>query len=226
MKFYLKRILASTVLASLALASTSSMAQTYVSESAVTGEQVSGLALPVASGAGTYWSGLLDITVSLTQGGAGSSFQAFCFDPFQYSDSAASNYAVSSGLSSLASTPATWVSNLYSKYYATSTGDATNAAAFQIALWDLAKDDGVLSSGQVHTTSATDPTVANLASSMMTAAKAGAGATQYSLNLYTSATAQDYLVASVTAVPEPETYAMMFAGLGLMGFTVRRRLRV
>lgn len=28
---------------------------------------------------------------------------------------------------------------------------------------------------------------------------------------------------SVTAVPEPETYAMMLAGLGLLGFMVRRR---
>jgi hypothetical protein len=27
----------------------------------------------------------------------------------------------------------------------------------------------------------------------------------------------------VTAVPEPETYAMLMAGLGLMGFTLRRR---
>lgn len=29
--------------------------------------------------------------------------------------------------------------------------------------------------------------------------------------------------ASVTAVPEPETYAMMLAGLGMMGFIARRR---
>jgi hypothetical protein len=27
---------------------------------------------------------------------------------------------------------------------------------------------------------------------------------------------------SITAVPEPETYAMMLAGLGLMGFVARR----
>ena len=27
----------------------------------------------------------------------------------------------------------------------------------------------------------------------------------------------------VAAVPEPETYAMMIAGLGLMGFMVRRK---
>ena len=28
---------------------------------------------------------------------------------------------------------------------------------------------------------------------------------------------------TVTAVPEPESYAMIMAGLGLMGFIVRRR---
>ena len=31
------------------------------------------------------------------------------------------------------------------------------------------------------------------------------------------------LDASITAVPEPETYAMMLAGLGLLGFAARRR---
>lgn len=35
----------------------------------------------------------------------------------------------------------------------------------------------------------------------------------------------DYLVWGVTAIPEPETYAMLLAGLGLMGFVARRRQR-
>jgi hypothetical protein len=33
----------------------------------------------------------------------------------------------------------------------------------------------------------------------------------------------DQLVVRVSAVPEPETYAMMIAGLGLMGYVARRR---
>ena len=33
----------------------------------------------------------------------------------------------------------------------------------------------------------------------------------------------EFLTSSVTAVPEPETYAMLLAGLGLMGAVVRRR---
>ena len=31
------------------------------------------------------------------------------------------------------------------------------------------------------------------------------------------------VVDNVTAVPEPETYAMLIAGLGLLGFAARRR---
>lgn len=33
----------------------------------------------------------------------------------------------------------------------------------------------------------------------------------------------EFLASSVTAVPEPETYAMLLAGLGLMGAVARRR---
>ena len=32
-----------------------------------------------------------------------------------------------------------------------------------------------------------------------------------------------YIDPPVTAVPEPETYVMLLAGLGLMGFVTRRR---
>ena len=33
----------------------------------------------------------------------------------------------------------------------------------------------------------------------------------------------EFLDSSVTAVPEPETYALMLAGLGIIGFVARRR---
>ena len=38
-----------------------------------------------------------------------------------------------------------------------------------------------------------------------------------------SASGHDYTTTSLAAVPEPETYAMMLAGLGLLGFVARRR---
>jgi PEP-CTERM motif len=34
---------------------------------------------------------------------------------------------------------------------------------------------------------------------------------------------EGYYISAVTPVPEPETYAMMLAGLGLMGTIARRR---
>jgi hypothetical protein len=39
----------------------------------------------------------------------------------------------------------------------------------------------------------------------------------------TNSSANVYVISFAAPVPEPETYAMMLAGLGLMGFMVRRR---
>jgi hypothetical protein len=227
MKRNLKSLFSLIALSSLTLVSTQSMAGTFASETTTAYGTTLNLVLPVnlpATTAADYWTGMLNITVSPTQGGSGSTFQGFCIDPFQYSSTTAGDYVLSSDLSSaLGTTKAGLVSNLYSNSFASTSGSVANSEAFQLALWDLAKDNGILASGSVQITGSTDPNVINLANSMITAAKAGAGSSQYSFSLYTSATAQDYLVASVTAVPEPETYAMMLAGMGLLGFTARRR---
>ena len=44
---------------------------------------------------------------------------------------------------------------------------------------------------------------------------------KYSVSGYVSPNKQDVIV--FTAVPEPETYALMVAGLGLLGFAERPR---
>ncbi len=218
MKTSLKSIVALIALSSLTLASTHSLAGTAsVAEIGLDKGQTLNLVLPVQSGPQNYSAGSLDITVN------GTSFLAFCIDPFQYSSHTATTYNSYSDLSTLGSSVAGVVSNLYSESYASTIGNATNSAAFQLALWDLAKDDGVLTTGAVHTTSSTNSSVVAAANTMIYNAQHSTGSTQYSFNLYTNGTKQDYLVASVTAVPEPETYAMLLAGLGLMGFTVRRR---
>lgn len=48
----------------------------------------------------------------------------------------------------------------------------------------------------------------------------GSNAINYSL---TSASGTDWSKSFITPVPEPETYAMLLAGLGLLGFAARRR---
>ena len=229
MKRNLKSILSLALLTSIGMASTQALAQLYVAESTTANGANLNLVLPVnlpSTDAGNYWTGLLNIKASQTQGGSGSSFAAFCIDPSQYANGGASDYSVSTGLSSLGSTKAALVSNLYSQSYASSIGNATGSAAFQLALWDLAKDDGKLSTGAVKITSSTNSNVVDLANTMITNAQSGAGPAQYSFSLYSSASAQDYVVASaVAAVPEPQTYAMLLSGMCLLGFTAKRRMQ-
>ena len=232
MKRSLNHLFSLALLISLGMISTQASAQLFVRETPSVGTSVD-LVLPVnlpSTSANGYWSGLLSITPSSTQNGPGLSFDAFCIDPSQYASGSASDYFLASGLSALGnSTKETWVSNLYSNNYSSSIGNATDAAAFQLALWDLAKDDGNLTNGSVRITDSTisnNSTVVDRANSMITAAKSGAGPAQYSFSLYTSNTAQDYVVVtSVSAVPEPETYAMLLSGMCLLGFTARRRLQ-
>ena len=56
-------------------------------------------------------------------------------------------------------------------------------------------------------------------------ANLAAGNYYYAVSGYASGVAggQYTLVSTVTAVPEPETYAMMLAGLAALGFLARRR---
>ena len=219
MKHSLKNMIALTLLASSALASTQALADDlFVKEVSTQNGQNVNLQLPV--GTNTYFTGSLNITVGSTPQN-GDTFLAYCIDPFEYSSTSALSYALSP-LSSLGSPQAADVAKLYSQSYASTSGNDAKSAAFQLALWELGKDDGSLSSGNVQKTNSTDTNVVTAATSMINLAKTGAtGSTQYALNLYTNQGKQDFLVAS--PVPEPETYAMLLSGLALMGWVSRRR---
>jgi len=240
----LNRFFALSALVALALLSTESMAgddssssgsgsTLYVSETGTRAGQTLNLVLPIQEGSGNYFTGSLNIlTGTSVHNGSisnGTSFLAYCIDPFQWSSSSPLVYSVAA-LSTLGTGREADVSKLYSQSYASTSGNGVNSAAFQLALWELAKDDGALTTGRVHitgSTSSTDSSVVTAANNMIYNAQHGnSGPTQYSFNLYTNGNNQDYLVASmgsVTPVPEPETYAMLLAGLGLIGFTASRR---
>lgn len=150
------------------------------------------------------------------------SFVAFCIEPFQ-GLSFGVNGALGSGDPSYTSAAFgnAAVQALYDGYYAHALDTKLKAAAFQFALWELVADSGAnLSSGIVAM--AADPAV-TLGQAML----AGAGASNtdhYTLTQWNSANSQDLLQANaVVAVPEPSTYAMLFAGLGAVGFIARRR---
>jgi len=53
----------------------------------------------------------------------------------------------------------------------------------------------------------------------------GTGPVDYGIAVATHATSLDYVGGVAASVPEPSTYSLMFAGLGLAGLMIRRRAR-
>jgi len=101
--------------------------------------------------------------------------------------------------------------------------------AFQLAVWEIAEETSGtfdLSTGSFSLPGggASNPAADAMAKSFISSLSAWTATGGYRLSYAYSATAQDMIV--ITAVPEPETYAMLLAGLGLMGFMARRNRSV
>lgn len=171
----------------------------------------------------------------------GASFVAYCIEPEQ-------SFAVSINLSgnpnfktyavgSFTGAQASLLQGLYSSSFA-NVHNGNEQAAFQLAVWEIVRESSsTLSvaqgagsfylqsnglSGQALTTA---ETVGQLASSYLSQAQSYQGPALYSLARLTNATYQDLVVATtVNAVPEPESYAMLLAGLGIVGLVAGRRL--
>jgi hypothetical protein len=161
---------------------------------------------------------------------AGKSFMAFCIEPGQDYATAA-NGMQSYTVGSFSGDQSKALQGLFSRHYAT-LGDATQQAAFQMAVWEItnetAKTFGVgqgqgvfffdrLSQG----TDAQNLGFTTLVNSYLDDAVSYQGPARYQITRLSSDNFQDLV--TVTAVPEPGTYAMLLAGLGVVGFVARRR---
>ena len=98
--------------------------------------------------------------------------------------------------------------------------------AFQLAVWEIAEETSGtfnLSTGSISLPGgwASNPTADAMAKDFISKLSTWTATGGYRLSYAYSATAQDMIV--ITAVPEPETYAMLLAGLGLIGFVARRK---
>ncbi|MCM8612679.1 PEP-CTERM sorting domain-containing protein [Accumulibacter sp.] len=154
----------------------------------------------------------------------GNSFRTFCTqlsETFSFNDP--QNYTIVNGLSAWGSTVYQGLNKLMS--YGQLLGlptNTTNSVVFQAAVWEVVyQTDGVydFSSGAFKASSGNATTQAALNSwdwSIVMSTPI-----THTTNQLFHPTKQDFLV--TTPVPEPESYAMMLAGLGLVGAIARRR---
>jgi len=161
---------------------------------------------------------------------AGTSFMALCVDIYNFL-SPSTSYTLRSGESfySSATYKAADLERLAS--YVFDNGLLTNntrSAAFQLAAWEIASDGAGhgfydVYGGDFRVTSGSAE-VRDLANAWLGVVNAGSYEISQSLSIWqqdVAGSTQDLAV--FAPVPEPETYAMLLAGLALMGFTARRR---
>ncbi|MBA4218097.1 MAG: hypothetical protein C0460_12300 [Methylibium sp.] len=154
-----------------------------------------------------------------------SSFAAFCIAPLKGNSVLPEQYTKSA----FGGDQGAHLASLYQVAYRANM-DATQQAAFQLAVWEFTQEvpnaSGVISfgtrTGNFHV-SAPD-SVLNLADSYVSDALNFKGQSAFSVFKLNNATYQDLVTAEITsAVPEPETFALFLGGLGAIGLLARRR---
>jgi hypothetical protein len=162
---------------------------------------------------------------------AGSTFMAWCVDIYDFIASSAS-YSRESGADFYSSTTykAADLERLAS--YVFDNGLLTNnmqSAAFQIAAWEVVNElagtgSYNATSGDFRVTSG-NASVLGLANGWLGIVNDGTYGITQSLSVWQDAHGGTQDLAVFAPIPEPETYAMLLAGLALMGFVARRRQR-
>jgi len=162
---------------------------------------------------------------------------AYCIDIFHtlsfgtlYSDYTATSLAADAGLTAARKAE---IAQLFHGFYSASLTSATNSAAFQLALWEIAFESTSTSlevdgaSSNKGSTYATGPDGSGSVIAIADSWLAGLGSFSTDLNgltTYRSSGGHQGLI-GYHPVPEPATLVMLVAGLGLLVFVARRRLK-
>ncbi|GEM_PF-1147636 len=205
------------------------------------------------SGGTNYHTGATSVSFSQYAGVGGfttidtttnTTFQSWCVDifhDFSWGNPGSTVDTLVSATSLFGSAKSNELGSLYTVYAKnlSANNSSTMNPAFQLAVWAIVNapigtNPSITGAGSVFTAStgtAADQQATELLSQI------GTTQSQYSASVWsvngnslpvgpaaTSWGAQDVVVFSpVAAVPEPETYAMLLAGLGLIGAAVKRR---
>jgi hypothetical protein len=170
-------------------------------------------------------------------------FQSFCVDIFHSFSFATSsndtlkpaNVALAGSSATLptiiSSRAATDLGRLYTNHHAaidSTSSSGSNEAGFQLAVWEIVNERSgnySLAAGDFKATGTGSSIAATWLNELSTNS-----ASAYNADIWTVQSArtggygaQDVVVFSQIPVPEPETYAMLLAGLVLIGFSARHR---
>ena len=177
----------------------------------------------------TAWAGGFNTTNKTTGGPA---FQSFCVDIFHSFSFIATSADTLMPATIISLKAATDLGRLFTNHQpeidvAAGSGNAVNEAAFQLAVWEIVNErtEGYnLASGDFRA----QGNDVSLAQSWLDELTNMPSVSQYVANIWRvdsmisgKGYAQDVVV--FAPVPEPQTYAMMLVGLGLLGFSVRRK---
>lgn len=161
--------------------------------------------------------------LNLTAGGG--SFAAWCVDIYSWlnTSSAGSSYTLTSGANFYSGSPnrVTDLERLASQYLG-SVDTVAESGAFQLAVWEIVYENSGtygLGTGNFQVASASGGAIATANSWL---AALGSGTPTMTLSVWASSSSQD-LAVFTSAVPEPEIYAMLAAGLGFLGFVGKKR---
>jgi hypothetical protein len=165
-----------------------------------------------------------------TDPGRANPFQSFCVDIFHSFNFIIDSNDVLKPATIISSQADVDLGRLYTNHQAdiALTGSsATNEAAFQLAVWEIVNERSgaySLGGGQFSATGTGSALAGTWLSELGTASSSA-----YTANIWTVQSmlsvgqgyAQDVVV--FAPVPEPQTYAMLLVGLGLIGFSARRK---
>lgn len=159
---------------------------------------------------------------NLTAGGG--TFAAWCVDISSWlnTSSSGANYTLTSGSSFYAGSvgTVTALERLASQYLSPSMTVA-ESGAFQLAVWEIVYENSGtydLRGGNFFVDSPDNP----IDTANKWLANLGNSAPTMALSVWASSSSQD-LAVFAAPIPEPEIYAMLGVGLGVMGFVARRR---